>query len=108
MDQRPISLKEYNSQAGADSYFQMIEGQIPKAPMDITLVDQMVVGRQTAGIPQRGRINHGPNSVFRWENDPLRSAVDDRIQGETTMETRPKEMPSNTFAMLPGLESVSF
>jgi hypothetical protein len=107
MDQRPVSLEEYNSQVGADQYMQMIQGQVPNKPMDITIVDQMVVGRQTAGIPQRGRINHGPNSVFKWENDPLRSAVDERVRGETQLEEGPKSMPASAIAQLPGLESVS-
>lgn len=107
-DQRPISLEDHNSQTTADSYMQMIQGQVPTKPMDYRIIDQMVVGRQTAGIPQLGRINHGPTSVFRWENDPLRSAVDERIQGESRMEPSMPAPSAASVAMLPGLEQVTF
>ena len=87
---------------------QMRSQQVPTKPFDYRIVDQMVVGRQTAGIPQKGRINAGPASIFHWQNDPLRSAVDERVTGGSQMEAAPTQPQANTLAMLPGLEQVSF
>lgn len=108
LDQRPISLEEYNSQAGADYHFQMVSQQAPSTPMQYQIVDQMVVGRQMAGVPQQSRINSGPTSGFKWENDFLRSAIDDRIAGESRMEPPPPTISAAAMAMLPGMEQVSF
>lgn len=105
-DQRPISLEDYTSQVSADFYMDMLTQGVPQKPMDYRLVDQMVVGRQTAGIPQLGRIMTGPAALLLPQNDLKRNAIDDRVMGESKMQDKGGQLTSAQVWNLQGIESI--
>jgi hypothetical protein len=107
-DQYPTSLVDIQSEQEAEFYMQKMAASFPTKPVDYTLPDQFVAGRQFTPAHQGGGDWHMPAHLLTPEHDIKRHQIDERMVGASVSTTKAPSISSASVWALPGVAPSSW